>query len=198
MRKLLSVLLIVIILMFTFVSCGYEISIKKKTNEKIRTTITKEEWDKTMQMDNYTITIRMSEDPEWFEIDWVTATASKYNASGNIYYLVNEDGHFYYLYTKEDVWYKRTGNVGDSHLLFKNHYGYYNISDEFENLSYDANSETYKRHTVDKDINYYYEYSFENGVLVWFRINIKMIDILEIIYYVTDIGTTTVEVPQYQ
>ena len=38
----------------------------------------------------------------------------------------------------------------------------------------------------------------ENGVLVWFRINIKMIDTREMIYYVTDIGTTTVEVPQYQ
>ena len=202
MKKVLSILLVVIILMSTFVSCGYEISIKKITtataddyNGKIRTTITKEEWDKTMQMNNFTVTETISIYPEHLRVMSVTKDAIKTDWSGDVSYSVNENGAFYSLYQLDGEWYGYLqANYDPSYTTLSY---FYNISSEFDELIYNSQNKTYIEHVVlTENYDYYCEYSFENVILKQFRVYDDYYE-AEGYYLISNIGTTVVDVPEY-
>ena len=163
-------------------------------DDEIRTTITKEEWDKTMQMNNFTVTDTVSIYPEHLRVMSVTKDAIKVDWSGDVSYSVNENGAFYSLCQLDGEWYRQSDANYDT--LYTTFSHLFITSPEFDDLIYDSKTKTYIEHAITEYDNYYCAYSFENGVLKQFKVYFDY-DEAEGYFLISNIGTTVVDVPEY-
>lgn len=203
MKNKFLVAFIILLCGFILVACGNDGTTPTKNSDtnpttdkkedEIRTTITEDEWNKTLQMSNYTLTWVM---PEFTQVNLITEDAIKTSTLDSDYlsFCVNENGYFYGLQIVSGVWCKLPNVAGDS--SYSTFAKYFNVQSKFSELKYDKENKTYIEHVIQGTEEFDCAYSFENGVLVQVKFSSPDMD-FDVFYYITDIGTTVVEVPEY-
>ena len=154
---------------------------------EVRTTITEDEWNKTLGMNNFTMVWDVFE----FSVP-IKATEDALEFGGDeLRYYVNEGGAFYYVYNVDGHWCKNPDVAGDE--TFSTFAKRFNVVCGYEELVYDATEKAYIQSIVLDGDEVSLAYSFEDGLLT----KIKIFDEFESWYYISNIGTTVVTVPEY-
>ena len=200
MKRFLSFMLVAIMLLLTFAltSCDPVNDVKSFVNkvlgkeEETRYTITENEWNTAFNVANYTVSMESDGYSIVAELAYpymkyamsVPGAGDEYNQTVFMNLSTGE------LYAQQDSeWVK--ANAGDtadeSEVALKNEM----VDIKFADLSYDEASKAYTY----KDEDTYYSFKFENGKLV--SIEMLSVDVsISARQTVTNIGTTTVEMPQ--
>lgn len=195
MKKIVSVIAI-LIFAITLIACkdngNFNGSGSKTDEEAVRTTITEDEWNKTLQMDNFTMKL---EYPNTRIVTMVSKNAIKAEANGDFpHYYVKKNGNFYLVESIDDIWCKYSDIKGDSSFTsFSNQFV---CNTKFEDLVYDEEQKAYIEHLMVDGLETYLIYSFENGVLTEIKHSSRSWDFTAY-YTITNIGETIVDAPQY-
>ena len=147
-------------------------------------------------MNNFTITLEVPQIPEIKHVTEVSENAIYNDLSGYCFCYINENGAFYHVENSDGVWCKYPNVAGDS--SFSSFAKQLNVNVGFDDLTYDEEVKGYLYYTknVDTGEKLRYTFAFENGVIT--QVNIYSItDDVDGFYYITDIGTTIVNVPEY-
>lgn len=152
-------------------------------SDKIRYTITEDEWYNMLMMDNFTVAISQSVDgvDEEGGVIKITEFALQVDDSNM---MVFYEGKNYILAKNGDEWF---GYVTDQSFAFVM------TDSEFDCLVYDEELKAY----IDKNSGMIHR--FENGVLVsiFYETETRPGVVMRIEYVVSDVGTTLVEIPEF-
>lgn len=203
MKKKLLVAFIILLCGLILVACGnYNTTSTKNSNtnptttdkkeDSIRTTITEDEWNKTLQMNNYTITFEM---PGVTKNSMVTEKVIKEEyPTIETWYYVYENSCFYGVHKVSDMWCKYTNPIEDPEYSLLSHFMNINLS--FSDLTYNEESKSYSAHRINGTEEFESEFVFLNGVLTQIKDSSPEWDFVPS-YTFTNIGVTVVEVPEY-
>ena len=200
--RILSLLLVVFMLVTTIslVACdnndkGNNITTPNQTKPNdttLRTTITEEEWNKTLEMNNYTSAL---EGPDFSLTYFSTKNSIRVeDPMGYDWYYVREDNCFYGVNKISDMWCRSTNPIDDPKYSTLSHFMSINIS--FSDLKYNEESKSYSVHCILENEEFDSEFIFLNGVLTHIKHSSPEWDFVAT-YTFTNIGTTVVEVPEY-
>lgn len=179
-----------------FVSCEHNNDNSVKQDDPtIRTTITADEWNKHAQMNNYTAKLVLPDYTIYIKTS-ESAVQESYQSDdyNGLTYYVNDSGNFYEVSNYNGGWYKFSEHRGLPLVASMVDFSFTNI--KFEDLIYDTDNQVYIGHFTVYDEEISTTYKFENGVIVSLKDSSPNWD-YEAVYYITDIGTTEVELPQY-
>ena len=167
----------------------------KKDDPTSRTTITADEWNKHAQMNNYTAKLVLPDYTIHIKTS-ESAVQESYQSDdyNELVYYVKDSGNFYEVSNYNGGWYKFSEHSGLPLVASMVDFSFTNI--KFEDLIYDTDNQVYIGHFTVYDEEISTTYKFENGVIVSLKDSSPNWD-YEAVYYITDIGTTEVSVPEY-
>lgn len=183
MKKIL-ISYVLILISFLLIGCVFG------NNEKNHT-ITEDQWDALVGLSNFSVESKDNEGSLTYNY-FHKYTEDVIELDGDIILFI--DDKQYLLLEKETGW------VASDHTVLNFQKGYLLAGYNFEDFTYDETKKAYVSQ-IDKQ-NSWEEIIFENGVLVKITtyilkedLNEENVHIIENIY--TNIGTTTIEVPEY-
>lgn len=199
MKKILSLTLVAVMLLTTLMlsSCEFMDTVMDFVNdimgkeEEVRTTITEEEWLNTLEITNFTITMEAAGADVLMAFD---DSLIEYNVSqgkeGYHIFMDLEKGVI--VAEEESKWIGVKTEVTDEKSITLGTLGL--LEDiNYADLVYEEANKTY----IAKSTSTIFSFTFENGVLV--SAELLPVDVEEDgIGYITAIGTTVVEIPEYE
>ena len=194
MKKLLSLVLVMIMLITALTSCellNQLFPTDDKPVETIKRTVTEEEWNANLEMSNFEIS-NESNLPATYYLD-VSGKVTE-----NAVYLVTGNGPDLFAVCKDGIWYQlqkaeeeySATNVDYSGIKLKD---IMNLG-AYADYSYDEQKGAYVMTEAESSIEVY----FENGNIA--RVEVNTTDECEtyyIKYYLKNVGTTVIDIPEF-
>ena len=209
MKKILLLMIVAVMLVMALTSCEYVDQLMNLIPEEegVRYTVTEEEWNNMLEMQNHTLTIirnvKSISNGETLSMDYdfqikqnETSGYEKHGASLGSYYVIEGDKS----YLLQNI-------GGDSFRVIEStwkpvRFGVYlerDFVNSLEDLTYDEEKKAYCYHINESTTLFDYEFYFEDGKIVKAIYNFKMDNggSVNMTINVSNIGTTVIDVPEF-